>query len=96
MDVRTLVEHNATVARVLLLIAIFASGWFEAVVLKARALACTTWFICLGALTAWIAYAWTTTTVIAAGAVFVAGFIALLVFYRSGKADVRNSRWLSR
>jgi hypothetical protein len=92
MDMRALAEHNGTVARVLLLIAAFASGWFEAVVLKSKTLACTTWFICLGALTAWIAYAWTTVAMIAAGAVFASGVIALVVFYWSSKVDVRNSR----
>jgi hypothetical protein len=79
----TVVDHHPIAARVLLLAAIFASGCFEAVVLKSKALACTTWFICLGALTAWIAYSWTTASILAGAVVFASGLILLIVYYRS-------------
>jgi hypothetical protein len=83
----TVVDHQHIAARVLLLAAIFASGYFEAVVLKSRDLACTTWFICLGALTAWIAYSWTTASILAGAVVFATGLILLIVYYRSWKTD---------
>ena len=56
LDANAVVEHHSIAVRVLLLLMVFASGCFEAIVLKSRTLACTTWFICLGALTAWIAF----------------------------------------
>jgi len=90
LDANAVIEHHPVAVRVLLLAAIFASGCFEAFVLKSRTLACTTWFICLGALTAWIVYPWTTASVIAAAVVFVLGLSLLIVFCRSGKADVRK------
>jgi hypothetical protein len=81
------VDHHPIAARVLLLAAIFASGYFEAVVLKSRDAACSTWFICLGALTAWIAYSWTTASILAGAVVFASGLILLIVYYRSWKTD---------
>jgi len=84
------VDHHPIAVRVLLLAAIFASGYFEAVVLKSRNLACTTWFIGLGALTAWIAYSWTTASIVAGAVVFASGLILLIVYYRSWKTDARE------
>lgn len=83
-DANSLVAQHPIAARALLLAAIFASGCFEAFVLKLKNLACSTWFICLGALTAWIAYSWTTASMVAAAVVFASGLILLIVYYRSG------------
>jgi hypothetical protein len=82
LDANAVIEHHPVAVRGLLLAAIFVSGCFEAFVLKSRTLACTTWFICLGALTAWIAYSWTTTSIVAAAVVFASGLIPLILYYR--------------
>lgn len=81
LDAIAVVEHHASAMRVLVLLVIFASGCFEAIVLKST-LACTTWFIGLGALTAWIASSWTTASVIAAAVAFASGLILLTRYYR--------------
>lgn len=91
-DANAFVEHHPIVARVLLLAAIFASGCFEAFVLKLKNLACSTWFICLGALTAWIAYSWTTASIVTAAVVFASGLILLIVYYRSSKTEQEPSK----
>jgi hypothetical protein len=83
MDANAMVERYPIVARALFLAGMFASGCFEAFVLKSRTAACTTWFLCLGSLTAWIAYSWTAASIIAAALVFAAGLFSLVVFYRS-------------
>lgn len=90
-DAHAFVEHHPIAARVLLLAAIFASGCLEALVLKLKTLACTTWFICLGALSAWIAYSLTKASVIAAAVVFASGLILLIVYYRTSKTDAEKS-----
>lgn len=92
LDAHAVVDHHPIAARVLLLAAIFASGCFEAFVMKLRNLACSTWFICLGALTAWIAYSWTIASIVAATVIFASGLILLIVYYRSSKAEQEPSK----
>ena len=83
LDASAAIQRHPVAARLLLLAAIFACGCFEAFILKSRALACATWFICLGSLTAWIAYSWTTAAIACAAVVFVSGLLALIVYYRA-------------
>jgi hypothetical protein len=92
LDANAVVEHHPIAARVLLLVAIFASGCFEAFVLKLRNLACSTWFICLGALTAWIAYSWTDASILAGAVVFASGLILLIIYYRSSQVEQEPSK----
>jgi len=89
LGVEALVERHPTVLRVLILVAIFGSGYFDAAVLKARNLACATWFLGLGALTAWIAYPWTPFRICAGAVVFLSGLLLMVAYYRGGA--VRNS-----
>lgn len=90
-DANAGVDQHLIAARVLLLAAIFASGCFEAFVLKLKTLACSTWFICLGALTAWIAYSWTIRSIVAAALVFASGVVLLIIYYR-GRAQTGGPR----
>jgi hypothetical protein len=83
MDENAMIERYPIAVRGLFLVGMFAFGFFEAFVLKSRTMACTTWFLCLASLTAWIAYSWTTASIIAAAVVFAAGLFSLIVFYRS-------------
>ena len=82
MDLSAVVEHHPVAVRVLALTIVFASGYFEAFVLKSRALACTTWFLCLGALTAWIAFSGTLLAVAIAAGVFMLGLFLLIAYYQ--------------
>jgi hypothetical protein len=82
VDLSTLIEHYPIAARGVMLSIIFASGYVEAVVWKARALACSTWFICLLALTIWIAYLGTLLAIAAAAGVFVFGLLLLIGYYQ--------------
>ena len=82
-----LLEHHPAVARVFILAVIFASGYFEAAVLKARGLACVTWFLGLGALAAWIAYPWTPFRICAAALVFLSGLLLMVAYYRGARTN---------
>jgi hypothetical protein len=82
-----MLEHHPIAVRVLLLAAILASGFFEAFVLKMKGLACTTWFICVAALTAWIATLGTAASKVIAVMVFLSGFGLLVAYYRIGKGE---------
>lgn len=75
---------------VLALAAVFASGVFDAAILKKKEWACATWFLGLVSLTAWIAYSWTTTSILAGAVVFASGLILLLVYYRNWKTGARK------
>lgn len=83
----TLFRGHGTSLGVLALVAVFASGFFDAVVLKKKDWACATWFVGLLSLTAWIAYSWTTGSIVAAAVVFASGLILLIVYYRNWKTD---------
>ena len=90
VDVNLMADHYPILSRALLLAVIFASGCFEAFVLKLRKLACSTWFIGLGGLTAWIAYPAKMPSIIAASVVFVSGLILLISYYRNWKSHARK------
>jgi hypothetical protein len=77
-----MIEQHPVVARVLLLAVLFASGCVEAFVWKTRAVACATWFGCLGALSAWIAYSGTLAAIVSAVGVFTLGLLLLIAFYQ--------------
>jgi hypothetical protein len=85
-----LLERHGTAMGVLALAAVFASGVFDAAILKKKDWACATWFLGLVSLTAWIAYSWTTTSIVAATVVFASGMVLLIVYYRSSKTDARK------
>ena len=85
-----LLEHHGTAVGVLALVAVFASGMFDAVILKKKDWACATWFLGLVSLTAWIAYSWTTASILAGAVVFASGLILLIVYCRNWKADARK------
>lgn len=76
-------DTHPLLARILVLCAILASGFFEAFVLDLKELACVTWFTALAALTAWVAYPLTLLSIGAATAIFALGLILLIRFYRS-------------
>jgi len=76
-----LVNHHTAMA-VLALAAVFASGFFDAVILKKKDWACATWFLGLASLTAWIAYSWTTASILAGVVVFVFGLALMTLYYR--------------
>jgi len=76
------VEHHPTATRVLVLAAIFGSGYFDAVVLKSKDLACATWFMGLAALAIWIAYPLTTSRILLGAAVLVSGLVLMIIYYR--------------
>ncbi len=61
---------------------LFASGVFDAVVLKRKDWACATWFIGLAATTAWIASRLTAVRVGTGAVVFVAGLALMTAYYR--------------
>jgi len=88
-------DHRQVVFKVLVLVAIFASGCFEAFVLKQKSLACITWFFCLAALAAWIAAFQTLTAIVIATVLFTSGLWLLIVYYRiwatNHKSDSENS-----
>jgi hypothetical protein len=86
-----MLEHHPIAVRVLFLAAIFASGFFEAFVLKMKSLACTTWFVFLAALTAWISTFGIAASKIIAATVFLSGSGLLVVYYRIGQVE-RESR----
>ena len=67
---------------VLGLAVVFASGLFDALVLKRKDWACAIWFIGLAALTAWIAAALTVVRLSAGTVVFVAGLALMTAYYR--------------
>lgn len=90
LDWNSLLEHHGTAVRVVILAGIFASGFFDAAFFKKKDWACATWFIGLAALTAWIAYSWTTAAFLAGAVVFASGLILLIVYYRRGKTDARK------
>jgi hypothetical protein len=67
---------------VLGLAVVFASGIFDALVLKRKDWACATWFIGLAATTAWIASGLTVARVCSGAVVFVAGLALMTMYYR--------------
>lgn len=81
-DGRGFIESHPIWSRFLLLAALFGWGCFEAFVLGRKALACSTWFIALSALTVWIGYSLTLISIISAAFVFAAGLGLLVVYYR--------------
>ena len=85
-----LLERHGTAMGVLALAAVFASGVFDAAILKKKDWACATWFLGLVSLTAWITYSWTTTSIIAGAVVFASGLVLLIVYYRSWKTDAKR------
>jgi|SRR5664280_824893 hypothetical protein len=85
-----LLERHGTAMGVLALAAVFASGVFDAAILKKKEWACATWFLGLVSLTAWIAYSWTTTSILAGAVVFASGLILLIVYYRNWKTGARK------
>ncbi len=85
----TLTRYHSTVVAVAALVAVFASGFFDAVVLKRKDWACATWFVGLVSLTVWIGYSWTTGSVVAAAVVFASGLTLLIVYYRRVSTDGR-------
>ena len=82
VDVHAFAESHPSLLRLLLLTGLFASGWFEAFVLRIRTLACVTWFTTLAALAVIIGYSLTTARIVAAAVVFGGGLGALIVYYR--------------
>ena len=86
----SLVDRHPIATRILLLLAIIGSGYFEAAVLKSRDLACATWFVALAGLTAWVAYSCTTAAILAGSVVFAAGVGLLIAYYRSSRTDSRK------
>jgi hypothetical protein len=68
--------------RVLALALLFASGLFDAAILKKKGLACVTWFMGIVALTVWISHSWTTASILAGAVVLASGVIVLIVYYR--------------
>jgi hypothetical protein len=87
VDASTVIDQYPVTARILLLAVIFASGYVEAFVWKSRALACATWFGCLGALTAWIAYSGTLVAIVSAAGVFTLGLLLLIAFYQFSESE---------
>ena|SRR5437868_3551722 len=87
-----LLERHGIAVAALVLAAVFASGFFDAVVLKKKDWACATWFLGLVSLAAWIAYSWTTASILAGAVVFASGLILLIVYYRSSKAEQKPSK----
>jgi hypothetical protein len=81
----SLFDSHSTVFGVLLLTAIFLSGYLEGAIFKQRELACATWFTGLGALTAWIIYPLTTIRICIGTIVLVSGLILLTSYYRRTK-----------
>ena len=67
---------------VLGLAVVFASGLFDALILKRKDWACAIWFIGLAALTAWIAAGLTVVRVSAGAVVFIAGLALMIAYYR--------------
>jgi Flp pilus assembly protein TadB len=85
------IDNHSTVLRILLLTAIFLSGYIDAF-LKMRDLASVTWFIGLGALTVWIVYPLTTIRICIGAIVFVSGIILIIIYYRGAKRDKEDKR----
>jgi hypothetical protein len=85
-----LFERHGTTIGALALAAVFASGLFDAAILKKKDWACATWFLGLLSLSAWIAYSWTTASILAGAVVFASGLILLIVYYRNWKTDARK------
>jgi len=85
-----LLERHGTVVGVLALAAVFASGVLDAAILKKKDWACATWFLGLVSLAGWIAYSWTTASILAGAVVFASGLILLIVYYRNWKADAKK------
>lgn len=79
------IDNHSTALRVLLLMAIFLSGYLEGAFFKQRELACVTWFTGLGALTAWIVYPLTTVRICIGAIVLVSGVILMIIYYRRTK-----------
>jgi hypothetical protein len=77
-------EHHATILRILVLLMIFLTGCFEGFLEpRHRDLACATWFLGLGALTAWIVYPLTTVRICLGVGAFVLGLVLMIVYYQS-------------
>jgi hypothetical protein len=88
----TLLERHGTAVAVLALGAVFASGFFDAAVLKRKDWACATWFVGLMSLSAWIAYSWTSASILGGVVVFASGLILLIVYYRKSKTEQELSK----
>ena len=81
-------DHHATAIRTLTLISLFLCGCVEAVVLTQRGWACATWFLGLGALTAWIVYPFTAKSIGLGAPLLVTRAILMIFYYRK---NVRRS-----
>jgi hypothetical protein len=77
-----LLEPRGTVLALLALAAVFASGVFDALVLKKRDWACATWFLGIISLSAWMISSWTIPSIVAGGLVFALGLALLIVYYQ--------------
>ena len=86
-EMNTLFDNHSTFLRVVVLLAIFLSGYVEAVFFKLKDLACVTWFMGLAALTAWIVYPLATVRIFIGVVVFVTGMIFIILYYRKTKSD---------
>lgn len=86
-----ILERHGVAVGALALAAVFALGIFDAVILKKKDWACAAWFLGLVSLTAWIAFSWTTASILAGAMVFACGLILLIVYYRSSKTEQEPS-----
>lgn len=73
---------DLNVLRVILLTAIFLVGYLESTVLKHSELAMSTWFIGLGAFTAWMVFPLTAIRIVFGVVVFVSGMALLIKYYK--------------
>ena len=87
---KALLERQDTAMGALALAVVFASGLFDAAILKRKDWACATWFLGLLSLTAWIAYSWTTASILAGAVVFASGLTLLVLCHRNWKTDARK------
>ena len=81
------IEDHSMALRILVLIAIFLSGYVDSAFFKHRELACVTWFTGLGGLTAWIVYPLTMVRICIGVIVFVVGMILMIIYYRKAKKN---------
>lgn len=78
-------SNTATFLRIALLTGVLLFGYFEGAVLHRRDWACVTWTAGLAALTAWVAYPFTTGRIYLGAIVFVAGVSLIALYYRQSK-----------
>ena len=71
-----------TMLRIGILSLFLISGWFDAVFLRRKDLACATWGIGVAGLTAWVAYPLTPIRIAAAAMIAVLAFVTLRTYYK--------------